>query len=117
MRLPHKANQPVETKTNNQISIEIITGIGKSSILNGRCFVPNLFLNKETPMPCAMNCMRILIARIEEMTWLSFMNKLKIKPRAHKKISETYGKFFVGCSFENILKKFPSTAAAYGTLE
>ena len=31
---------------------------------------------------------------------------------AHKKMSEIYGKFFVGCSFENILKKFPSTAAA-----
>jgi hypothetical protein len=52
------------------------------------------------------------MANIDVITSPSFINRLNKKPTEHKTIREIYGKFFVGCNFENALKKFPSAAAA-----
>jgi hypothetical protein len=41
IKLPHKANHPVEIKRNNQIARESITGTGNNHILKGKSFVPN----------------------------------------------------------------------------
>src|SRR6266487_1963281 len=112
IKLPHKANQPVETKRNNQMQIDNATGTGYNHILNGRSFVPNLSLNNTRPMDCPINCINIRIAKIESIAWPSLNSMLNTNPSTHKKISETYGKFFVGCSLEKTFKKFPSTAAA-----
>src|SRR6186713_1200844 len=55
INIPYSANKPVDTKRNNHITIEIITGIGNKNILKGKSFLPNLPLNNITPIPCAIN--------------------------------------------------------------
>ena len=89
IKVPHNAYQPVDRKRKSQIDIERITGTGKRNILKGRFLTPVLFLNKATPMLCPMNWTNMRMARMDDITSLSFINKLKTKPSAQRKISET----------------------------
>src|SRR5450755_4394795 len=54
------------------------------------------------------------MARITEKRLKNMQMMIDVPPSAK---SETYGKRFVGCKRAKIEKKFPSSAAAYGTRE
>src|SRR5271155_3985567 len=54
------------------------------------------------------------MARITEKRLKNMQMTIDVPPSAN---SETYGKRFVGCTRAKIEKKFPSSAAAYGTRE
>ena len=55
IKLPNKANHPVDQKRKIQTAIEKITGTGNNHILKGRFLLPNLALNKTTPTACPIN--------------------------------------------------------------
>ena len=88
IKLPHKANQPVEIKRKTQMAMETITGNGNKNILNGRPAVPFFFRSSITPTACPINWTMIRMASIELITSDSLNNKLNKKPNEHRTINE-----------------------------
>jgi hypothetical protein len=89
IKLPHKANHPVEINKNIQIPIEMITGTGNNHILKGNPPVPNFLRSNITPTPCAMNWTTMRMARMALITSDILNNRLNTKPNPHNTSNET----------------------------
>src|SRR6185437_5211861 len=107
--------RPVERKIAAHPAIATITGSGYSFIRNGNRAPRRRSSTSPTAWP--MNWIKHRIARMARITenkLKSALNKIAVAPSAS---SEICGNFFVGCTRPNTAKKFPSSAAAYGTRE
>src|SRR6266478_602663 len=114
---PHFRAAPVCQKSHAQPIMVNTAGKGYSHILKGSRSVPSRFRKSITPTACPINCTINRTARIPAMEVSKSSLMLKKNARAPSASSEKCGKCFVGCSRPKIGKKFPSSAAEYGTRE
>src|ERR1700722_1660464 len=84
---------------------------------NGQCSDFHLRCSNTNPTAWPTNWMRQRMARMARITEKRSKNKQTTMDVAPSASSATCGNRFVGCTFANTEKKFPSSAAAYGTRE
>src|SRR6202008_2988146 len=88
-----------------------------SHILNGNFSGPHRRRNIINPTACPINCTINRTARIPAIVVCKSSVTLNRNASAPNTSSDTCGKCFVGCTFANTDRKFPSSAAEYGTRE
>ena len=114
---PHLRAAPVCQKSQAQPIIVNTAGKGYNHILKGSRSTPNRFRNSITPMACPINCTINRTARIPAMEVSRSSLMLKKNASVPSASSEMCGNFFVRGKRQKTGKKFPSSAAEYGTRE
>src|SRR5271170_4982247 len=114
---PHFRAGPVYQNRAAHPIIVSTAGNGYNHILNGNRSAGQRRCSNITPTACPINCTKRRIARIAAITVSKRNKMLKRNASPPSTSNETWGKCLVGCNLPNTEKKFPSSAAEYGTRE
>src|SRR5580692_2212263 len=114
---PHQMALPVRENSHSQPTMVKSAGKGYNHILKGSRSGGQRRRSSITPTAWPMNWMIKRIASTAAITVLNLNSRLKTNVSAPRNNSEMCGNFSLGCTRANTRKKFPSSAAEYGTRE